>query len=53
MTADLLEVQQKLAETLHQRAVLEASEDFYVFVKLLAPLMLDGNEYRDGRHIEA
>ncbi len=25
----------------------------YVFAKLLAPLMLDGNDYRDGKHIES
>lgn len=40
-------------EALHQKAVLEAADDFYIFVKLLAPLMLDGNDYRDGRHIQA
>jgi predicted phage terminase large subunit-like protein len=50
---DLLKVKADLAEALHQKAILEAREDFYVFVKLLANLMLDGNEYRDGRHIQA
>lgn len=49
----LLQVKEKLAEALHQKALIEAQERFYVFVKLLAPLMLDGNDYRDGRHIEA
>jgi predicted phage terminase large subunit-like protein len=49
----LLQVKEQLAEALHQKATLEAAERFYVFVKLLAPLMLDGNDYRDGRHIEA
>ena len=49
----LLKVKAELAEALHQKAVLEAENNFYVFVKLLAPLMLDGNDYRDGRHIEA
>ena len=49
----VLQLKAELAEALHQKAVLEAQEDFYVFAKLLAPLMLDGNDYRDGRHIEA
>jgi predicted phage terminase large subunit-like protein len=49
----LLKVKAELAEALHQKAVMEAREDFYVFVKLLAFLMLDGNSYRDGRHIQA
>jgi predicted phage terminase large subunit-like protein len=49
----LLEVKVKLAEALRQKALIEAQDKFYVFVKLLAPLMLDGNDYRDGRHIEA
>lgn len=48
----MLAVKQRLAEALRQKAVLEAASDFYVFVKLLAPLMLDGNDYRDGKHIE-
>jgi predicted phage terminase large subunit-like protein len=43
----------ELAEALHLKAVLEAKDDFYVFVKLLANLCLDGNDYRDGRHIQA
>lgn len=50
---DRLELKAELAEKLHQKAVIEARDDFYVFVKLLAGLMLDGNDYRDGRHIEA
>lgn len=49
----LVEVKAALASALHQKAVLEAADQFYVFVKMLAPLMLDGNDYRDGRHIEA
>lgn len=49
----LLELKAELANALHQKAILEAREEFYVFVKLLAHLMLDGNDYRDGRHIEA
>lgn len=49
----LLELKAELAAALHQKAVLEAQDHFYVFVKLLAHLMLDGNDYRDGRHIEA
>ncbi len=49
----LVEAKTALAEALHQRAVLEARDDFYVFVKLLAGLMLDGNDFRDGRHIQA
>lgn len=49
----LTRIKAELAEALHQKAVLEARDDFYVFVKLLAGLMLDGNEYRDGRHIQA
>lgn len=49
----LLEVKAELAAALHQKAVLEAADDFYVFVKMLAPLMLDGNSYRDGAHIRA
>ncbi len=51
--ATLLQVKAELAEALHLKAVLEAREDFYVFVKLLAPLMLDGNDFRDGKHIQA
>jgi len=43
----------ELAEALHQKAIATAADNFYVFVKLLAHLMLDGNEYRDGRHIQA
>jgi len=43
----------ELIEALHQKAIIEAQTNFYTFVKLLAPLMLDGNDYRDGRHIEA
>lgn len=42
-----------LAEALHQKALIEARDDFYVFVKLLANLLLNGNDYRDGRHIQA
>lgn len=49
----LLRVKAELVDALHQKAVMEAREDFYVFVKMLAPLMLDGNSYKDGRHIEA
>lgn len=49
----VVQLKAELVEALHQKAVLEAREDFYVFVKLLAPLMLDGNEYRDGKHIRA
>lgn len=49
----LLAAKAELADVLHQKVLLEAAENFYVFVKLLAPLMLDGNDYRDGRHIEA
>lgn len=49
----LLELKAELANALHQKAILEAQDDFYVFVKLLAHLMLDGNDFRDGRHIEA
>lgn len=49
----LLQLKAELADALHQKAILEAQEDYYVFVKLLAHLMLDGNDYRDGRHIEA
>lgn len=49
----LLSVKAELAAALHQKAVIEAYDHFYVFVKLLANLMLDGNTYRDGRHIEA
>ena len=49
----LLELKAELANALHQKAILEAREEFYVFVKLLAHLLLDGNDYRDGRHIEA
>lgn len=49
----LLQIKAELATALHQKAILEARDDFYVFVKLLAGLMLDGNDYRDGRHIEA
>jgi predicted phage terminase large subunit-like protein len=49
----LLRAKAELVEALHQKAILEAKDNFYVFVKLLANLMLDGNTYRDGRHIEA
>jgi predicted phage terminase large subunit-like protein len=49
--SNLLEVKAELAELLHQKAVLEARDRFYIFVKMLAPLMLNGNDYRDGRHI--
>jgi len=49
----LLKVKEELAEALHQKAVFEARDSFYVFVKLLANLMLDGNDFRNGRHIEA
>lgn len=49
----LLAVKAELASALHQKAVLEASTNFYVFVKMLANLMLDGNDYRDGKHIES
>ena len=49
----LLELKAELADALHQKAILEARDDFYVFVKLLAELMLDGNSYRDGSHIRA
>lgn len=49
----LLDIKAELAAALHQKAVLEARDDFYTFVKLLAGLMLNGNDYRDGRHIQA
>ncbi len=49
----VLEAKAELVDLLHQKALLTAREDFYVFAKLMAPLMLDGNDYRDGRHIEA
>ena len=49
----LLQLKAELADVLHQKAIIEARDDFYVFVKLLAHLMLDGNDYRDGRHIQA
>lgn len=49
----LLELKAELASALQQKAILGAQDEFYVFVKLLAHLMLDGNDYRDGRHIEA
>lgn len=49
----LLQLKAELAEALHQKAVIEARTSFYTFVKLLANLMLDGSDYRDGRHIEA
>ncbi len=49
----LLRVKAELAAALHQKAVIEARENFYIFAKMLAPLMLDGNSYRDGRHIQA
>ena len=45
----LLQVKAELAEALHQKAVIAARDEYYVFVKLLAPLMLDGNDYRDGK----
>lgn len=48
----LLELKAELANALQQKAVLEAGDEFYIFVKLLAHLMLDGNDYRDGKHIE-
>jgi predicted phage terminase large subunit-like protein len=50
---DLLKLKAELAQALHDKAVMEAASEFYVFVKLLAPLMLDGNDYRDGKHIQA
>lgn len=49
----LLQVKAQLAEALHQKALIEARDNFYIFAKMLAPLMLDGNDYRDGRHIQA
>ena len=49
----LLVVKAELADALHQKAILEARDTYYVFVKLLAHLMLDGNDFRDGKHIEA
>lgn len=49
----LLQLKAELAEALHLKAIAEAPDNFYIFVKLLAPLMLDGNSYRDGRHIQA
>jgi len=49
----LIEAKAELADLLHKKAVLEAQDHFYVFVKLLAHLLLDGNTYRDGRHIES
>ena len=52
-TDRLVQAKAELVEALHQKAILEARENFYTFVKLLAGLMLDGNDYRDGRHIEA
>ena len=48
---DVLKLKQELAEALHQKAVLEAADHFYTFVRLCAHLMLDGNDYRDGAHI--
>lgn len=48
-----LALKQELVEALHAKAVIEASSNFYIFVKLLAQLMLDGNDYRDGKHVEA
>lgn len=50
---ELLALKAELVEALHQKAVIEAADQFYIFVKLLAPLMLDGNDYKDGKHIEA
>jgi len=49
----LLQAKAELVEALHQKAVMEARDEFYVFVKLMAHLMLDGNDYRDGQHIES
>ena len=49
----LLQVKAELVEALHQKAVMEARDEFYIFVKMLAHLMLDGNDFRDGRHIES
>lgn len=49
----LASLKAELVEALHQKALIEARDDFYVFVKLLANLMLNGNDYRDGRHIQA
>lgn len=49
----LLQVKAQLAEALHQKALIEAADNFYIFAKMLAPFMLDGNSYRDGRHIQA
>ncbi len=48
---ELLQTKQELAEALHRKAVLEAQDNFYVFVRLCAHLMLDGNEFRNGAHI--
>lgn len=53
MSEDILALKAELAEALHKKAVIEAADNFYIFVKLLAGLMLDGNSYRDGKHIEA
>lgn len=49
---DKVEVKKKLAQALEQKLILEAQENFLVFVRLLARYMLDGNEYRHGKHIE-
>lgn len=48
-----LQLKTELAEALHQKAIAEAADNFYIFVKLLAPLCLDGNSYKDGKHIQA
>ena len=48
----VLQLKQELVAALHQKALFDAVDNFYVFVKLLAPLMLDGNDFRDGKHIE-
>jgi len=48
-----LQLKTELAEALHQKAVTEAADNFYIFVKLLAHLCLDGSNFKDGAHIRA
>lgn len=51
--AQILETKAELARALHAKACLDAKDNFYIFAKLLANLMLDGNDFRDGKHIQA
>lgn len=46
-----LELKTKLRDSLKKKALQEAREDFYTYVKLMAHLMLP-EEYKDGRHIK-